>query len=63
MQDTLSVPRLNCWLTHRNFSIDDEVLFDAWEKYGSKMRSPISKEELLARTFQLFDLLTFSSIG
>jgi glycyl-tRNA synthetase beta chain len=38
---------------------DDEVLFDAWEKYGSKMRSPISKEELLARTFQLFDLLSF----
>ena len=38
---------------------DDEVLFDAWEKYGSEMRSPISKEELLARTSQLFDLLSF----
>jgi glycyl-tRNA synthetase beta chain len=38
---------------------DDEVLFDAWEKYGSEMRSPISKEELLAKTSQLFDLLSF----
>jgi glycyl-tRNA synthetase beta chain len=38
---------------------DDEVLFDAWEKYGSEMRSPISKEELLARSSQLLDLLSF----
>ena len=49
----------NRWLNAQKLLNDDEVLFDAWEKYGSEMRSPISKEELLARTCQLFDLLSF----
>jgi glycyl-tRNA synthetase beta chain len=38
---------------------DDEILFDAFRKYSASMSDPLPRDQLLARTDQLYDLLAF----